>query len=514
MDSTKLIVLFRRISILAFYNFAFSFFVNGESLFIPEPRLENELAKTLRVAREDLTKELVSEKLIYFQLNNAGIRDLTGLEAAKNLRILVLKDNLIEDISALCDLPNLEKLDLSGNKISDISAFSGLSLRLMQEQASLIQEKLADYKTPKNEVAALVLQLSELIERVKQGSWQLKELSLANNRLLGLSGISSLQSLQHLDVSGNSLIDLEGVSKLSALVNFYAHGNQLGRVETYVDNNKNKSYDLGEPINDESGNGKRDTDPLIEIRSLPKLTNLYLYDNLIKTVSSIEDLPNLQTLLLSGNQLEIVRSLGNFKNLKRLSLSDNRLNELDGLGELTNLQHLYLVENRIVDLRPIEKLTMLKELRLQRNQFVDLKSLSNFNNLQSLFLSNNFIYSIKPIVGLEKLKRLSLSGNCLDLENQKIREQLNLFRARGVYLVSGNQKKRSIEAEQLVFSMIGHPKSNSLLGNYLELNGYLRLMDFAEDNNIDENDKLSAYLNWRKALMNGTFRDDLPFPGK
>ena len=59
--------------------------------------------------------------------------------------------------------------------------------------------------------------------------------------------------------------------------------------------------------------------------------------------------------------------------------------------------------------------------------------------------------------------------------------------------------------------MIGHPKSNSLLGNYLELNGYLRLMDFAEDNNIDENDKSSAYLNWQKALMNGTFRDDLPF---
>ena len=94
---------------------------------------------------------------------------------------------------------------------------------------------------------------------------------------------------------------------------------------------------------------------------------------------------------------------------------------------------------------------MLKELRLQRNQFVDLKSLSNFDNLQSLFLSNNFIYSIKPIVGLEKLKRLSLSGNCLDLENQKIREQLNLFRARGVYLCFWKSEKRSIEAEQLVF---------------------------------------------------------------
>ncbi len=476
--------------------------------------LERELAKTLRVDRDKLTHELVAEKLTYFELNNAGLRDLTGLQSAENLRVLVLRDNLIQDISPLCNLPNLHKLDLSGNKISDLSPLSGLSLQKMQDEASQIQLKLSDYKTPKDEVASLIINLSELVERVRRGPWQLQELSLANNRLLGLSGIYHLKYLRHLDVSGNSLIDLEGVSSLINLVNFYAHGNQLGRIESYVDNNKNKSYDLGETINDESGNGKRDTDPLPEIRSLPKLVNLYLYDNLLKNISSLDDLPNLQTLLLSGNQIEEASVVGNFKKLRRLSLSDNRLNNLDGLGSLQEIEHLYLVENRICDLRPIVGLDTLKELRLQRNQFVDLSPLAHFEKLQALFLSNNFIYSIKPLLNLQNLKRLSLSGNCLDLENQTIREQLNLIRSRGTFLVSGNQKVRAVEAEQLVFSMIGHPRSNRLLGDYLELNGYLRLMDFVEDPNIDDQDKLSAYSSWKAALVNGTFRQDLPFPGK
>ncbi|MBT3668341.1 MAG: hypothetical protein HN548_12760 [Opitutae bacterium] len=483
-------------------------------MFVPEPMLEEALAKSLQVDRDSLTAELISEKLEYFELNNVGIRDLTGLESAKNLKVLVLRDNLIKDISPLSDLPHLQKVDLSGNRISSLSPFAGLSLKKMQDEIAQIRLKLSNYRTPKNEVAELVISLSEVVERLKRGPWQLKELSLANNRLLGLSGISHLSGLRLLNVSGNSLIDLEGIGSLKNLTTLYAHGNQLGRVESYVDQNKNKTYDLGEPIGDESGNGKRDTDPLIEIQNLPNLVNLYLYDNLLKNVSSLIGLPKLQILLLSGNQLEMVRSLGSFKQLKRLSLSDNRINSLTGLEDLPVIEHLYLVENRICDLRPIQRLTSLKELRLQRNQFINVKPLSGFEKIQVLSLSNNFIYSIKPLSGLKNLKRLSLSGNCLDLDNKFNQDQLSEIRSRGVYLFVGNQKQRVIEAEQLVFSMIGHPHSNTKLGDYLELNGYLRLMDFVEDSSVDESDKMNAYQSWRKALVNGSFRNDLPFPGK
>ncbi len=486
----------------------------GETLLVPEPALEQALAKSLRVDRDSLTVELIAEKLEYFELNNAQIRDLTGLDEAKNLKVLILRDNFIQDLTPLSDLPYLRKLDLSGNKISNLGSLAGLSIRKMQDEIAEIKLKLSNYKTPKDEVASLILSLSELVERIKRGPWQLQELSLANNRLLGLSGISNLSDLRHLDVSGNSLIDLEGIGEIDSLVTLYAQGNQLGRVEGYVDENKNKRYDLGESIADESGNGKRETDPLTELQSLSNLVNLYLYDNLLKSVNSLDDLPRLQTLLLSGNQLEGVNDLNQFKEIRRLSLSDNRINSLKGLGALPKIEHLYLVENRICDLRPIQGLTSIKELRLQRNQFVNLKALSEFNGLQVLSLSNNFIYSIKPLLELKKLKRLSLSGNCLDIENQVIQEQFNQIRSYGVTLVVGNQKKRVIEAEQLVFSMIGHPSSSNILGDYLQGNGYLRLMDFVEDSSIDEDEKINAYKIWQKALLNGSLRKDLPFLGK
>ncbi|MDG0964198.1 MAG: leucine-rich repeat domain-containing protein [Opitutales bacterium] len=485
----------------------------AEPLFVPEPLLEKALAKALRVDQDSLTSELLAEKLEYFELSNAQIRDLTGLQAAKKLKVLVLRDNLIEDLTPIMDLPHLRKLDLSGNKIADLSPFVGLSIRTMQDEITEIQLKLSNHKTPKSEVASLILSLSELVERLKRGPWQLQELSLSNNRLLGLSGISHLSQLRHLDVSGNSLIDLEGVGKLHNIVTLYLQGNQLGRVESYVDENKNKTYDLGEKITDESGNGKRDTDPLVELQSLTNLVNLYLYDNLIKGVDSLKDLPRLQTLLLSGNQLQSIKNLGSFKELRRLSLSDNRINSLAGLESLPKIEHLYLVENRICDLRSIQGLTSLKELRLQRNQFFSLDALSGLERIEVLSLSNNFIYSLKPLVKLKGLKRLSLSGNCLDLQNQSLQDQIKQIRSRGVFLITGNQKKRVIAAEQLIFSMIGHPSSNSLLGDYLEGNGYMRLMDFAEDTSIDDTTKSIEYKRWQKGLMNGTFQRTMPFLG-
>ena len=89
-----------------------------------------------------------------------------------------------------------------------------------------------------------------------------------------MTGINFVVSLAQLDVSNNALIDLEGVGNLQGLVNFYAQGNQLGRIESFADRNRNKEFDIGETFTDESGNGKRDTDPLLEIQSLPKLSSL------------------------------------------------------------------------------------------------------------------------------------------------------------------------------------------------------------------------------------------------
>ena len=99
--------------------------------------------------------------------------------------------------------------------------------------------------------------MARIVERLQLGPWSLQELNVSENRLLGLSGVEHLSDLVFLNASRNALIDLEGISKLKSLVTLYLQQNQLGRIESFVDENKNKTYDLGEPIDDQSGNGKR-----------------------------------------------------------------------------------------------------------------------------------------------------------------------------------------------------------------------------------------------------------------
>ena len=102
------------------YKFTTNFFLYSicirNTLFVPEPKLQNALARALSAEPDSLTR-ICSKKLEFFEFNNVGLRDLTG-STAKNLKVLVLKDNLIENIEPLTGFSHLRKLDLSGNRIS------------------------------------------------------------------------------------------------------------------------------------------------------------------------------------------------------------------------------------------------------------------------------------------------------------------------------------------------------------------------------------------------------------
>ena len=482
---------------------------------VPEPALEQALAKTLGVQREDLTEELVAEKLISLDVSDKRLRDLTGLEVARNLQILVLRDNLIEDITPLSGLGNLSRLDLSGNRIRNLAPLESLSLYKMKMEVLRLQVALENRNLPKDKKAELILELSKVVQRINRGHWSIRELSLANNRLLGLSGIGHLTSLRYLDVSANSLIDLEGVGQLKNLTTFYAQQNQLGRVEGFVDVDKNKEYTEGvDTINDESGNGKRDTDPLVELQSLPRLVNLYLYDNMLTGTTLIKNLPNLKILLLAGNRLEDITNLGEFKSLIRLTLSDNRITNIDGLEGLTKLEHLYLEENQVSDIRALRRLNALLELRLQRNQLVSIKAMRELKELRVVSLSGNFIHDPTPVLDLPHLKRLSLSSNCITGNDQTLEEKFSLMRSKGISVSQGTQRKRIVEIEQLIESLIGNPSSNKELGIFLRTkNRYDRLIDLAEDRSVSDDAKKLAYENWDASLRLGKIDEaDPPFP--
>jgi len=482
----------------------------GQSFIIPEPSLQQAVANSLGVAERDLTAELIEAKLIRLEANNRQIRDLSGLEIAKNLEYLVLRNNLIQDLKPIQNLSKLRKLDLHGNRLNDLSSLAPLSGKVLEKRVTQLQSTLKVNSLSENERAQTLLELSESIELLQSGNWSLRQLNLSSNRLLGLSGIVNFKFLSHLDVSQNSLIDMEGVSRLSNLVSFFAHGNQLGRIEEYVDRNRNKSYDDGEPFTDESGNGKRDIDPLIELRNLSNLEDLHLYDNHLKSINSMGELPSLKTLLLSGNQISDLKPLEKFHNLNQLSVANNRVFTLDGLQTLEKLQRLNLAENHICDLRPLRSLKSLHSLDLHSNIITDANELTNLGGLRSLGLSHNLLSDPVPILHLEFLSNLSLSHNRIPIENANLKEQLELAKKTGVYFNIREQKSILPEAEELVRSLVGYPNANRRLADHLRKNGYRSLTLYLNNEKINLEDKITSLKNWKLSLRTGTYLSDIP----
>lgn len=455
-----------------------------QDLIIPEPALQSAIARSLGVREQDLSKSLVEKNLTRLQANDLGIRDLSGLEHAKNLESLVVRDNLIDDLSPIQKLSKLNNLDLSGNRLKDLSSLvshPGISVSSAHSTA--------------NHSALRILNLSR-------------------NRLLGLSGIEHFPSLAQLDVSANSLIDLEGVGKLNELVNLYAQGNQLGRIESFVDKNRNKEFDPGEPFSDSSGNGKRDVDPLVELKDLPNLAALHLYNNRIQSVKELNNLPKLRSLLLAGNLISSPLSLSQYETLNILSLGNNRIHDLKGLEKLQSLERLDLSENQICDLRLLRDLKNLSVLDLNSNMLTKLDDLSGLIKVETLGLSRNLIFDPSPVLSLPKLRRLTISFNQVSFEKTKIKDLLSQCEARGVYINKRNQIEFRPQVQSLVRSLIGHAKSNELLGEYLRKHGYPRLIDFFLNQQLKSEEVDKAMVAWENALKFDKLLGSTPFPGK
>jgi Leucine-rich repeat (LRR) protein len=516
----KLVTLFHFHSLLSLFRLLVPLGIAGmlvqsmkaEEIFIPDPALQRAVAYSIGVNEKSLTLRLVQEKLEYLEANDRGIRDLRGLEHAYSLKTLVLRDNLIENFSPLADLKNLVKLDISGNRLSNLDSLVPLAGTELQNRVNQLKGKMNDSSLSNEDRTQMTLELSELSRKLKGGRRIIRELNLAGNRLLGLSGIHHFTSLVHLDVSENALLDLEGVGDLKNLVNFFAQGNQLGRPESYTDENRNKQFDQGESFRDISGNGKRDSDPLAEIRDLEKLSNLHLYNNSIKKVDSLSNLPRLNTLLLSGNQIEQIRNLGQFDSLRQLSLSNNRLYSLDGVQSLFNLNRLNLAENQICDLRPLRNLSQLRAIDLHSNLLINLSDMSLLRNLESVGLSRNFIEDPTPIFKLPRIKHISLAFNYLPLENEVYQETAALALAKGARLQVANQQDYLPEAKELVNCLLGFPDSNRELGNYLRENRYLRLTEFLGSSRYQEQVKKESLVEWKEALLKGKPLVQVPFP--
>ena len=132
------------------------------------------------------------------------IQNLTGLEFAKNLRKLYLRQQQISDISALKDLTNLRELHLSDNNISDVSALVGLTnLTWLYLDGNNISD-----------VSALV------------GLTNLTTLDLSDNNISDVSALAGLTNLTILNLADNLISDFSPIAGLVPNIKLYWNDNQ------------------------------------------------------------------------------------------------------------------------------------------------------------------------------------------------------------------------------------------------------------------------------------------------
>ena len=114
-------------------------FASAQPVSIPDSNLRLAITEALGKAPGAIITTTEMATLTELSAPNANITDLTGLEAAINLKWLDLgaayvategrsvNSNSISNLSPLSDLTNLTRLDLDSNNISDISALGGLT---------------------------------------------------------------------------------------------------------------------------------------------------------------------------------------------------------------------------------------------------------------------------------------------------------------------------------------------------------------------------------------------------
>ncbi|WP_307984605.1 leucine-rich repeat domain-containing protein [uncultured Lactococcus sp.] len=227
---------------------------------MPDKALQKAVATSLGVAIDQITKESILN-LRTLVGKGFGIVNLTGLEYAKKLGVIWLRDNQISDVSPLQNLTSLQHLDLIRNQISDVSPLQNLT--------------------------------------------SLQSLYLNDNQISDVSSLQNLTSLQHLELSRNQISDVSSLQNLTSLQSLYLNNNQISDVSSLQNLKALQNLSL-------AANQISNISPL---QNLTSLQYLHSDDNQISDISPLQNLTSLQTLYLNNNQISDISPLYNLYNL-------------------------------------------------------------------------------------------------------------------------------------------------------------------------------------------------------
>ena len=186
-----------------------------------------------------------------------------------------------------------------------------------------------------------------------------------------------------------------------------------------------------------------DNNRLTKIPSLEKntgLTNLKLENNHLTSIPSLEKNTGLTTLNLNTNHLTSIPSLEKNIDLSNLYLANNRLARIPSLEKNTGLKYLNLYNNELTSIPSLMKNTGLTILKLQNNHLSLIPSLETNVALKALFMQSNRLTTIPSFVNrLPRLKLLDVSDNAIT-SLDTLRVTTTMVRSRLKWLVTAGRQ--------------------------------------------------------------------------
>ena len=265
-------------------------------------------------------------RLTRLEADEAGIRSLTGLQAATRLERIEFRHNVISDLSPLAGLTQLNNIKLRGNRITDVSPLAGL---INVDWLGLEENEITN--------------LSPL-----KGLIKLNGIGIEGNPVSNVSPLASLTSLEGIRAWNTLISDFSPLAKAPRLRWIEFSGDRsLSKLTSLKDLKTLRRLEINHcGISDLSG-----------LSELTQLQSLTLHDNVISDISPLSRLKSLTYLNLDGNVISDVSALKNLKTLKELYLHNNVISDVSPLAGLTNLEQLNLRNNTISDFSPLEGLT-------------------------------------------------------------------------------------------------------------------------------------------------------------
>ena len=264
--------------------------IPGASVHIPDLNLRAVIEEVLgKASGTPITEEeMATLRNLRNLADSKGIRDLTGLEFATNIRRLWLKHNKhISDLSPLAELRDLRSLDIGDNSVSDLSPLAELA---NLESINVGNNKISD--------------LSPLV-----GLSNLRDFASWNNFLSDLSPLVKLteMNLQTIDICGGDP-DISVLKDAQNLKELYLRSC-----------------------------GVSDTE-LSALAGLTNLTRLSVSEHRDLTdISALAGLTNLEWLDLKDSNISDVSPLSGLTNLKWINLERNNISDFSPLGGLPEL---------------------------------------------------------------------------------------------------------------------------------------------------------------------------------